>query len=102
MLISALLAAYTTGVGILFRALLKAKDDQILAAERTAQDRVNREREITDRVIPAIEEHTATVKRLIQIQGQTWGREGPEYRELEGPPPATTRRTARGAGERTP
>lgn len=54
--ISALLSGLCLAIGILFRALLGAKDAQI-----------KREQELTNKLLPAVEENTRTLQRLVEV-----------------------------------
>lgn len=57
--ISAILGALATTIGVLFRALLSAKDAQI-----------KREQELTNKLLPATEENTRTLQRLVEVMQQ--------------------------------
>ncbi len=92
--VTGLLGAMASAVGVLFWALIASKNDQIKQSQADANDKVKREREITDRLTPSVEENTRTIKRWIEIQESLLERERRvEYREL--PPPSRTRRTER-------
>lgn len=56
MAIGGLLTSLVTAIGILFRALLKAKDDQI-----------KREQDLTGKLLPAMENNTKTLERVLEI-----------------------------------
>lgn len=53
--VSALLLSLTSAIGVLFWALIGS-----------LRDRVAREKELTDRLVPAVEENTRTLTRLLE------------------------------------
>jgi hypothetical protein len=96
-LITLLLGTLATPIGILFWQLDKSRKEQISQAEKSADDRVARERELTDKMLPGVEENTRTLKRWIEIQ-ETLIERQVQMREML-PPPPTIRRTGRGREE---
>lgn len=54
--ISAIGGALATTIGVLFRALLGAKESQI-----------KREQDLTNKLLPAVEENTRTLQRLVEV-----------------------------------
>lgn len=84
-LIVALLGAVTTPLGILFWRYDASLKAQVTQAEKNADDKVKRERELTDQMLPAVRENTETLKRWMEIQQmvlEQTRRQEQEYREL--------------------
>ena len=77
--ITGLLAALSGAIGILFRALLSAKNEQI-----------ERERGLTDKLLPAVEANTSTLQQLVNVLARNQERERDREhewdRERERPP----------------
>lgn len=97
--VTGLLACLASAIGVLFWRLDDSRQSQIAQAQTDADDKVEREREITDKMMPAVEENTRTLKRWIEIQEAIWERERRmEYRELPPGPPTTRRRSERDPG----
>lgn len=92
--VTALLGSLATAIGILWTRLDAARVSQIQQAVDSANDRVKREREITDKMLPGVEENTRTLKRWIEIQEAFWERER-RLQELQPP----TRRLPQGPSE---
>lgn len=65
--IGGLLSTLCGAIGVLFWALIASKNGQIQQATDAGKAQVIREQELTNKLLPAVEENTRTLGRLVEL-----------------------------------